>query len=66
METHNQDPTWAFWIIAILSVPLPIWLMFYKKIRHTKEGEQQNKVNNKQKVSTLSVSTLTYRLSYCL
>ena len=50
MHGSNGDPTWGFWIIAILSLPLPVWLMFYSKIEHAKDKEEANILGKYEKV----------------
>lgn len=47
MDIDNGDPSWAFWLLAILCAPLPFWLLCYKSPRR-QETDTKN-TDEKQK-----------------
>lgn len=40
MDLNNGDPTWAFWILSVVPLPICVWLLFYPKIQAEKEREK--------------------------
>lgn len=40
MGLQNGDPTWAFWILSIIPLPICLWLLIYPRIQAEKEREK--------------------------
>jgi hypothetical protein len=48
MDIAEDDPSWGFWIIAILTFPICIWLLILKPVKRTEQEKAQTSVGAKE------------------